>query len=85
MMSRVRSIMQRSQELSKAGALTCDGAFLACQVRSLVRCKMLVDYGIQAACLVHVAVDSVLDVLWGITVEVVWIAVSSTYLSSSTL
>jgi hypothetical protein len=63
--------MQRGQEEPRIESPTSNGAFLAHQVRPLVRCKMLVEYRVEAARLVCVSIDAVLDVLRGVAVEVI--------------
>lgn len=69
--SMARGDKQRDQEQSRAKMLTSDSALLARQVRSLVGCKMLVKDRVEAACLVRVSFNSVLDVLGGVAAEVI--------------
>lgn len=63
--------MQKVQEQSRVGVRTSNSALVAYQVRSLIRSKMLVEDGVEAACLVHVSVDSVLDALGCVATEVI--------------
>lgn len=51
-----------------------NGHMVANQVSRLGLCKVLVQDAVQSAGLIHVAVDTVLDLLWCITGEVVCLA-----------
>ena len=57
--------------VARVEARTGDSAFFACQIRSLIRCKMLVEHRVEAARLISVSINSVLDVLGGVAVEVI--------------
>lgn len=63
--------MQKVQEQSRVGVRTSNSALVAYQVCSLIRSKMLVEDGVEAACLVDVSVDSVLDTLGCVATEVI--------------
>lgn len=55
---------------------TSNGALLACQIGNLVRREMLVYYAIETARLALVTIHAILNVLRGVTREMICKAVS---------